>query len=134
MIYLITILAIALEVGTDYDEFLRKRSINHDRGWLLRFLVCVVLAVIDPLGILFYAGCFTVLFSPIMGFLITGNPLHIGKTSGTDKWLRSKIMSLHPFFAAPMTVFFIRLFIGGLLISGYFWPYVFTDFYYEIFG
>ncbi len=103
---ILSILFLAFEVWRDYKQFKSEGKITHAIGWVIRALcVIVLIATGNALGILFYAGIFTLLFSFIMGYLITGNPLHIGTTSWWDR------MSLK-LLKVPLAVYSVRVIIG----------------------
>ncbi len=123
---IISILFLAFEVWRDNRQFKKEGKIKHGIGWGIRLLCVVVLIVVgQPLGILFYAGIFTGSFSFIMGYLITGNPLHIGTTS----WFDRTSLDL---LKVPLAVYSARIILALTSIGSYAWPEYWVELYYEI--
>ena len=123
---IISILFLAFEVWRDYRQFKNEGKISHWVGWVVRLLcVIVLIASSNGLGILFYAGIFTGTFSFIMGYLITGNPFHIGDTSW---WDRTSLKLLK----VPLAVYSMRIILALTLIGSYVWPVYWVELYYEI--
>jgi hypothetical protein len=119
--YLILCLALVWEVITDYIRIkVDGKEDNHKADLLPRFLFCVASGLLlhfiydNPfLPGLIYSGCiFIALFDVIMGLLLQGNPLYLGKTSKTDLILAN---------TPPHGQILVRLWVLGVGIGCYYY-------------
>ena len=126
MIYVLSLIFIAIEVLTDCYQFTKYNKVNHNIGWIIRAVAVVLICILyTPLDVLIYAALFTALFSFVMGYLITGNPFHIGTTS---KW---DIKSLK-LLKVPMAVYSSRIMAAAIFLGSYYFPEEWVNLYVEI--
>ena len=107
---------LAIEILSDILEFREKGRVNHKRGMVLRMITLLVIVLLPtmPFSLVFVmAGAYLLVFDHAMGYLITGDMMHMG----TEAWWDQAIGRI-----PGLPRLFLRIFIAGTLFSFHFFP------------